>query len=61
VLNDKKWTHGFKRFNLWGIDNPVIESGLLYSMHCIKKIYVYTMRNWEKYKRLDLIPKLEMN
>ena len=60
VFGDRKWNHGFKRYNLRGIDNVEIEAGLFYSMYNMKKIYVYIFEKWrEMVVSSNFLPALE--
>jgi transposase len=46
IFGDRKYNRQFSRFNLRGLENVNIESGLYYTAHNIRKIYSYMQKNW---------------
>jgi hypothetical protein len=45
VFGDRKHNHRFRRFHLRGIEDVLIESGLYYCMHNIKRLYTLILEN----------------
>lgn len=45
VFGDRKHNHRFRRFHLRGKEGVLIESGLYYCMHNIKRLYTLLMKN----------------